>query len=288
MPGPGGGAPRRRVALVHWDRALAADAARRLRAAGFTVAVGAFGPATLRAWRARPPAAVVIDLSRGPMQGRDVGLAVRTFKATRGVALVFAGGAPEKVARVRASLPDAAYAAWPRVAAALRRAVARPPARPVVPASLLAGYSGTPLPRKLGIKPGAVVALVGAPADFAAILGPLPPGANLRRSARGPCGLALWFPRSRRDLEQRVARLKPLAAGGGLWIAWAKRASGIPSDLTQAAVRRVGLAAGLVDYKVCAIDATWTGLKFALRKPPAGRRARTPTRDSLPEPGPRR
>jgi hypothetical protein len=77
----------------------------------------------------------------------------------------------------------------------------------------------------------------------------------------------MWFARSRQELERRMAAVAPLAAAGGLWIAWPKRASGVPTDLTESEVRRAGLTAGWVDYKVCAIDATWSGLKFALRKP---------------------
>ena len=127
------------------------------------------------------------------------------------------------------------------------------------------GYSGTPLPRKLGIKKGCVVALVGAPAGFEKTLGRLPERAPLRRQARGRCDLILWFPKSFRDLERRIGTLGRKAEA--LWVAWPKKASGVESDLSQTVVRKTGLAAGLVDYKVCSIDATWTGLRFTRRKP---------------------
>jgi hypothetical protein len=111
------------------------------------------------------------------------------------------------------------------------------------------------------------VALVGAPPDFERTLGALPAGARLRRGGRGPWDLAVWFVRSARELERRLGASAPPAPATGLWIAWPKRASGVATDLGEDEVRRAGLAAGLVDYKVCAIDATWSGLKFAPRRP---------------------
>ncbi|UCG89489.1 MAG: DUF3052 family protein [Gemmatimonadota bacterium] len=132
---------------------------------------------------------------------------------------------------------------------------------------MLAGYSGTPLPKKLGIKNGATVVLVGGPKGFESTLGPLPEGVTLRKQARGKCDMIIWFPKSRKDLERRVSELGALAGKGGMWIAWPKQASGVKSDLNQAIVRSSGLAVGLVDYKICAIDETWSGLKFAKRKP---------------------
>jgi hypothetical protein len=146
------------------------------------------------------------------------------------------------------------------------RPLAGDPGVPVVSASKLAGYSGTPLPKKLGIKTGATVVLVGAPDDFEATLGPLPEAVTLRRRARGPCNLLLWFVTERKDLERHITRMADLAGAGGMWICWPKKASGQKSDLTDNVVREVGLAAGLVDFKVCAVDATWSGLRFARRK----------------------
>jgi hypothetical protein len=130
----------------------------------------------------------------------------------------------------------------------------------------LAGYSGTPLVRKLGIKPGVTVALVAAPLGFARELVDLPGDVRLVTRAAGAPDLVLWFVRSRRDLEARIARLAGLM-GSGLWIAWPKKASGLKTDVTEDVVRTAGLSHGLVDYKVCAINATWSGLKFARRRP---------------------
>jgi hypothetical protein len=129
-----------------------------------------------------------------------------------------------------------------------------------------AGYSGTPLPRKLGIKPEARVALVGAPEGFGETLGELPSGVSVRRSARGPVDVLVAFFTQRRELERRLPGLvRALDPDGGLWIAWPKRASGVTTDVSENLTRDLGLAAGLVDNKVCAIDETWSGLRFVYR-----------------------
>lgn len=254
------------VRLIHWKPEEAEERAQRLTVAGYTVNAAPLSGAFLRELRADPPAAVVIDLSRLPSHGRDVGAAIRQSKSTRRIPIVFVGGEPAKVQRVKELLPDAAYTTWSRIRSALKRAIARPPAEPVAIDSTLAGYSGTPLAKKLGIKPGYSVVLVGAPEDFATTLGELPEGVVLRGHARGRCDLIVWFCQSRAELKKRVERLGMLAGAGGLWIAWPKQASGVSTDLTQTAVRSAGLAVGLVDYKVAAIDATWSGLRFTQRK----------------------
>ena len=256
----------RRVRLIHWNAVEAERRAARIQAAGYNVAYEPLTPDTLRELRANPPAAVVIDLARLPMQGRDVGLAIRHSKSTRYVPLVFVDGDTEKVARIRKSLPDATYTTWGRIRSSLKRAIAHPASDPVVPRSVMEGYSGVPLVRKLGIKPKSVVALIDAPKGFEKILGKLPEGVKLRRKTTGQRDLTLWFTKSRKDLERRVKRMVAVADRGGLWIVWPKKTSEIAADLSQDDVREVGLAAGLVDYKICSIDDTWSGLRFSRRR----------------------
>jgi hypothetical protein len=254
-----------RVLLIHWKAEEAVENIAKLRAAGYQADLIEFGPNAPRAWRSNPPTAFVIDLSRMPMQGRDVAMVLRGYKATRHTPLVFVEGEPEKVERIKNQLPDAVYTTWSRIRSSLKAAINNPPATPIVPDSNLAGYSGTPLPKKLGIKPNSIVALIGAPKDFEKTLGELPEGVKLKKQARGACDLIIWFVRMRVELYDRIKEMKELTGAGGIWIAWPKQASGIASDMTQKVVRETGLASGLVDYKVCAIDATWSGLKFAKR-----------------------
>jgi len=254
------------VRLIHWNAAEAEERADELRSAGYDVVSDPLDQAGLRALRKDPPRAVVIDLSRLPSQGRDVALGIRKYKATRHVPLVFVEGDPEKVARIKELLPDAVYTTWNRIRSSLKRAISNPPQDPVVPDSVMAPYKGTPLPKKLGIKASSMVALVGAPDGFEETLGELPEGVVLRRQLRGQPDVTLWFTRSRKDLDQGIERMGAFAEGGGLWIVWPKKSSGVTTNVSQGVVREVGLAAGLVDYKVCSVDETWSGLRFTRRK----------------------
>lgn len=130
----------------------------------------------------------------------------------------------------------------------------------------MAGYSGTPLVKKLGIKPASRLALIGAPTGFATELIDLPGDVRVVSRLGGTAELVVWFVRARRELEGRLPAVAD-AMTEGLWIGWPKKASGVATDLTEDVVRRAGLANGLVDYKVCAITDVWSGLKFARRKP---------------------
>lgn len=159
-----------------------------------------------------------------------------------------------------------------------------------------AGYSGTPLPRKLGIKPGARIGLAGAPAGFAALLGPLPDGARIETGAppdgpgsadtvlndtalndtvltdtvlpgTGPFDVIVFFTVQQAELAGRLSGLRArMAPAAGLWIAWPKRASRVPTDMTEDVIREIALPTGLVDNKVCAIDAVWSGLRLVIRR----------------------
>jgi hypothetical protein len=132
--------------------------------------------------------------------------------------------------------------------------------------SASAGYSGTPLARKLGIKARHRLGLIAAPEGFDETLGELPDDVARRRTARGPLDVVVAFFTARRKLERRFPALRDsLEPSGGLWIAWPKRSSGVTTDLTENVVREVGLSAGLVDNKVCAIDEIWSGLRFVYR-----------------------
>jgi len=130
-----------------------------------------------------------------------------------------------------------------------------------------AGYSGTPLPQKLGIKEAHKIAVLGAPQEFA--LGALPMGVALQRSlaGKGLLDVLVVFVTRRADLVARIATCRPrMQQAAGLWIAWPKRASGMATDITEDTVREVALPTGLVDNKVCAIDEIWSGLRLVIRK----------------------
>ena len=255
------------VRLVHWKAEEAPERIERLRAAGFEAT---YRPLVtlddMKALSADPGDAVVIDLGRLPSHGRELGVYLRSRKSSRGTPLLFVGGRPDKVQRVREVLPDASYAAWSDVGEALRSAISDAPAEPRVPTSGFEAYAATPLVSKLGIRAGYSVLLVDAPDGFAETLGPLPEGVTLYYRPVEPCRMGIWFATSRSDIAERLDDvLRGVADNGSLWIAWPKKASGVLSDLTQVVVRDTGLETGLVDYKICSIDRTWSGLLFTRR-----------------------
>ncbi len=130
-----------------------------------------------------------------------------------------------------------------------------------------AGYSGTPLVRKLGFKPAMRVHYAAAPEGFADLLGELPDGVRVLARPAPELDLVLVFVRSRSELVRRLGGLHAkLRQDGMLWVAWPKRASNVPTDMTEDVVRDVALPRGLVDVKVCAIDDTWSGLKLVIRR----------------------
>jgi hypothetical protein len=131
----------------------------------------------------------------------------------------------------------------------------------------MAGYSSTPLPKKLGIKEQSRVAFVNAPENFETYLGPLAPRAEVVKRLTKPLDLVLLFVIEERVLARNFAKLSAkLATNGMIWVAWPKKSSGVATDLSFERVQRIGLDSGLVDVKICAIDETWSGLKFVHRK----------------------
>lgn len=129
---------------------------------------------------------------------------------------------------------------------------------------LTAGYSGTPLPKKLGIKPGMTVCFVDDPPEFRVALGPLENVAHAE-PGRKLIDCAVLFCRDRLALSNQFSRLaKRLVPNGMLWVAWPKKSSGVATDLSEDVIRKLGIAAGLVDIKVCAITDIWSGLKFVI------------------------
>ena len=131
---------------------------------------------------------------------------------------------------------------------------------------MAAGYSGTPLAKKLGIKAGTHVAFLGAPPDFDETVAPLPDGVDVARKASPGLDVVVFFTKARGELEGRIEELRAaIAPAGGLWIGWPKRSSGVETDMTEDVVREVALPLGLVDNKVCAIDETWSGLRLVIR-----------------------
>ena len=254
-----------KLRLIHWNGPEGRERKLRLASLGHHAEFDDVdGPGLMRVLRASAPDAFLIDLSRLPSHGREVAMWLRITKSTRQVPIVFVDGDPAKVAKLKQLLPDATYTSWSRLATALPRAIARRPANPTVPPPSI--YSGKPTIEKLGIKPDMRVCLVNAPVGFADSLGPKPAGVAFTARATSECDLFVVFVRSRRELTVQLGKLLADIARQTVWFTWPKKASGVKTDLDGNVVRESGLAAGWVDFKICSIDDTWSGLAFKRRK----------------------
>ena len=247
-----------RVVVVHYEAAEAAALADRLRREGIAAEpYTRVGPRGFRELAAAPPDAILIDLMRMPSYGKAMGGALRKTKGTRAIPIVFLEGDPEKTARVRELLPDAVFASLPRLAPALKRAARTAPAEPVVPES-----REVPAGQKLRIPEGATVSLIGAPEGFDAALD----GARATSSRDGE--IVLLFARTVAAIGRELPALAKLLPGRRLWVLWPKRTSRAAGDLTLPRIHEACAPLGLVAYKTCSVDATWSAAAVSRRRTP--------------------
>jgi hypothetical protein len=248
--------------LVHAGTDESARVAQ-LSALGYRVVTARWSSPEIIRKKAELPCAVVVDLSRSPSSGRDNAVAMRSHRELVSVAFIFVDGAPDRIREMKTLLPDATETTWPRIGDALIRARENPPSggRKL---SVFAAYENRSLTDKLGIKAGATIAMVNAPSTFRATLGSLPDGVKIHITAK-PRDLTLWFVRSNDELIGEIAKMKPHAAAGRLWIIWRKGAGGA-SSLNQNTIRKIVLANGLVDFRISRIDDEWAGLRVTIRK----------------------
>jgi hypothetical protein len=246
-----------RVLVIHREPQEAGALAGRLRDRGIDAQPYlSLGTRGFREIRGDPPEAILIDLTRLPSYGKAIGVLLRENKSLGGIPLVFLEGDPAKTAAIRRVLPDATYAAWAGVAAAIERALARPRAvqAPRLPSRSVA--------QKLGIEPGTTLALCNSPAGHRL---ELPEG--VRTGAAEEAGVVMFWSRTEAALDRELPRLaKLLTKGRRLWLLWPKRTSGIETNLSMPRVRELANRYGLTDYKVCAVDNTWSAMAVGPRR----------------------
>jgi hypothetical protein len=244
--------------VIHRETAEASERAARLRALGFDAAAYlSLGARGFRGIGQDPPHAILIDLTRLPSYGKAMGVLLRQRKSLAAIPLVFVEGDPDKAAQVRAVLPDARYTTWAEAAAAIRAAVRHPPSEtaPAPPRD-----PGTPLLAKLGIGPNSRVAQLHPPEGFEL------PGASTQRKL-GEAGVVMMFTRNSVALGRELPALAAMMRKGRrVWVLWPRKASGADGDLTMPRIRAMASEFGLVDYKVCAVDKTWSAMTLGKRR----------------------
>jgi len=251
-----------RVRLFHWRADEAKPLIVALRAGGYTVEYpGDQANGAWRSLRENPPLAAIIDLTRLPSHGRHVAAEMRATKSLRHIPIVFVDGNPEKVDRIRKDLPDAVYTSRSRLVSALKRV--KPLTAPVTPPRMMNRTDRTTA-EKLGIRPGARVAVVDPPSDYVRVIGKLPKDVSLEEDAEETLPLTLWFVRDPDTYANDLAAARKCAATGRIWIVYPKGRQA--SGLTQGFIREAALSVGLVDYKVCSVNEVWTGLLFTRKK----------------------
>jgi hypothetical protein len=251
-----------RVRLFHWRAEEATTLLTLLKAAGYSVDYKE-PVSSYREVRLSPPDAIVIDLSRLPSHGREVAVFLRGSKATRRIPIVFVGGEPEKIEGVRRVLPDAVYTPVARLRSTLRSAIANPPPDPLKPAQMMDRWGTRTTAQKLGIAKDSRVFVIDPPSDYARAIGALPDGAAFEEQSSVDCAVSLWFVHGIAEFQAALPRMRALAARSRLWILWRKsKQDGLNGNIIRAGCVDVGL----VDYKICSINETWSAMVFAVKK----------------------
>ena len=241
-----------KIVLIIWNQDEAEEHAGLLRDAGHQVEpYSAVSPGILKLLRNATPQALVIDLNRLPSHGIQVALAVRK------IPIVFIEGDPEKTAKAKAKVPAATYTNWKKLPTLLKRVdKLTPSASSGSPMDL---YKETPLAKKMGLDKVRTIIAIGAPRNFVNVL----PSHIEVVDEHMPSDASFFFAASAEELQTRI---DGLAARTPVWIAWPKSTANARAGLNMYTVREIAFSAGLVDYKICAIDKQWSAMLFTRRK----------------------
>jgi DNA-binding NarL/FixJ family response regulator len=256
-----------RIHLIHWQKQESETYASILRNFGYEVDCTLPENAQFfKSLRASLPDLMVVDLSRLPSQGRDIVINMRSQKSSQLIPVVFVEGDPQKTGRIQQLIPDATYTSWDKIEDAINQALKNPPATQKQ-SSVFAAYRFTPLLKKLTIQPDMQICLIHAPEEFLPLLGPLPENVHFNDEMEKTCRLIIWFVFTESELVKLLPEIskKCMQNDARVWICWQKMGSTSRIGITQNQVREKGLASGLVDYKICSIDSTWSGLLFRWR-----------------------
>jgi len=254
-----------RVRVIHWKSSEAKSLIDAVRAAGFEPEFepDPNGAVVAKAITSNPPDAVVIDLSRLPSHGRELAVWMRNRKSIRTIPIVFFEGEPEKIEKVKAVLPDAAYATSSSLSRMLKTACKGRTPNPVVPPSAMERFKTKTAAQKLGIVALSTVGVMYAPRDYAAVLGEMPEGVEFFEDPDAPLNVTLWFIRDSEAMLGALRRMRAWAPKTRLWVLWPKGSS---NRFRESSIREMGIENGLVDYKICSVNDQWSGILFARKK----------------------
>jgi hypothetical protein len=255
-----------RIRVFHFKSAEAAPLLDALRAAGHTVEYDPImKTSVLPGIRAAPPDIFVIDLTRMPSHGRYTAFVLRQSPKTRHVPTLFVDGEEEKVAITRRQLPDAHFTTRAKLRSAIKTALRSRVANPVAPGPLFSYHTRTAA-QKIGIAKGATVGVIDPPRDYLRVIGAVPDGVEFVEGAQADCTLLLWFLHDPDAYLEMLPRMRAWVAKTRLWVLWKKGGTTRTGAVTQPLIREAAQGMGLVDYKICSVDKTWSGIALTLKK----------------------
>ena len=253
------------VQVVHWKPAEAEALVALCRGAGFEAECcpDPAGPAVTRWLRARVPDAIVIDLTRLPSHGRELGAWLRETKKTRHIPLVYVDGEADKVERIKSLLPDAVFTQRSGLRSALKSALRKGARNAALPPPAIVRFGGRTAAQKIGIKRGMKVAVIDAVAEYEELLGALPDDVEFLEDPAKPQELTLWFLHDFDGLMSALNRMRRLAPRTRMWMVWRK---GTRRDVTFHSIVTAAAEVGLALSKLCAVDAVWSAVWLVPRK----------------------
>jgi CheY-like chemotaxis protein len=255
-----------RIRVIHFKAAEAGSLIEGLRTAGHEVEYDQkVDTALFRVIRSAPPNAFVIDLTRMPSHGRAVAVLMRQSPKTRHIPTVFVDGEAEKIALIRRQLPDAIYTTRAKLRSAVKAALSSRVENPVAPGPIFSYHTRTAA-EKIGIPKGATVGVIDPPRDYLRVIGALPDGVEFVEGAQAGCQLLLWFLHNPDTYLEMLPRMRAWVAKARLWVLWKKGGTTRAGAVTQPLIREAAMEMGLVDYKICSVDKTWSGIALTLKK----------------------
>jgi len=255
-----------RVRLIHWNATEAEPLIALLKRAGHTVDYDAkFTSAMFKEIRTSPPDAMVIDLTRMPSHGRYVAFSMRQSPKTRQVPVVLVDGDPDKVAITKRQVPDMFFTTRAKLLTAIKAAQKQRLANPIAPGRLFSYHPRTAA-QKMGIGKGARIGVIDGPRDYERVIGEVEEGVEFVEGAQAGCTVLVWFLHDPDAYLEMLPRMRAHLSKMRLWALWRKGGTTKEGAVTPLLIREAAKEFGMIDYKVCSVDKTWSGIALTIKK----------------------